>query len=53
MLRIGGNLGFAAGPAIGGFMAVSLTFAWIFGVAGLSVAVALILIEFPAKLINE
>jgi MFS family permease len=42
LLRIGGNLGFAAGPAIGGYLAASFSFAWIFGLAGLIVAIALI-----------
>jgi len=42
LLRIGGNLGFAAGPAVGGYLAASFSFAWIFGLAGLIVAIALI-----------
>jgi MFS family permease len=41
-LRIGGNLGFAIGPAIGGFMAAFLSYAWIFGLAGLIMGLALI-----------
>jgi MFS family permease len=44
LLRIGGNLGFAIGPAIGGFLAAFLSYAWIFGLAGLIVGMALIVI---------
>jgi MFS family permease len=32
LFRMGANLGWAAGPALGGFLAVSLSYAWIFGV---------------------
>ncbi len=44
--RIGGNLGWAAGPAIGGFLAGSLTYAWLFGLAGLIGILNIILILF-------
>jgi MFS family permease len=43
-VRIGGNLGFAIGPAIGGFMAAFVSFAWIFGLAGLIMGLAVIVI---------
>lgn len=46
LLRIGGNLGWAAGPAIGGVLAGKLTYAWLFGLAGLIGIINLILILF-------
>jgi MFS family permease len=49
LLRIGGNLGFAAGPAIGGFLAASLTYAWLFGLAGIITLVALVVIFFSFR----
>jgi len=44
--RIGGNLGWAAGPAIGGFLAGTLTYAWLFGLAGLIGLINIVLIVF-------
>ena len=35
LLRVGGNVGFAAGPAVGGYMLAFLSYAWLFGVAAL------------------
>jgi MFS family permease len=32
LLRIGQNLGWAAGPALGGYLLVSMSYAWLFGV---------------------
>jgi predicted MFS family arabinose efflux permease len=49
LLRIGGNLGFAAGPAIGGFLAVSLTYAWLFGLAALITLLALAFMFFSLR----
>jgi predicted MFS family arabinose efflux permease len=46
LLRIGGNLGFAAGPAIGGFLAASFTYAWLFGLAGIITFLALVFMFF-------
>ncbi len=43
-LRIGGNLGFAIGPAIGGFLAGYFSYAWIFGLAGLIMGLGLVVI---------
>jgi MFS family permease len=34
--RIGGNIGWAAGPAIGGYLATFLPYAWLFGVPALT-----------------
>jgi len=44
LLRISTNIGFAAGPALGGFLVVYLNFAWLFGMAGLVGLIALLLI---------
>ncbi|MBI4295013.1 MAG: MFS transporter [Chloroflexi bacterium] len=41
LLRAGQNLGWAAGPAAGGYLAASFTYAWLFGVAALISAIAL------------
>lgn len=49
LLRVGQNLGWAAGPAAGGYLAVSLPYAWLFGFAGLTGAVSLCLIYFFLK----
>jgi MFS family permease len=49
LLRIGGNLGFAAGPAIGGFLAASFTYAWLFGLAGIITLMALVFIFFSFR----
>ena len=49
LLRIGGNLGFAMGPAIGGFLAAFVSYAWLFGLAGLIMAVALVFMFFAFK----
>ncbi len=39
-LRVGRNLGWAAGPAVGGYLATFLSYAWLFGVAALIGALA-------------
>ncbi len=36
LLRVGVNAGWAAGPAVGGYLAASLPYAWLFGVAALT-----------------
>jgi len=46
LLRIGGNLGFAAGPALGGYLATFLPYAWLFGVAALVSILTFCLILF-------
>jgi MFS family permease len=35
LLRVGGNVGFAAGPAVGGYMLTVLSYEWLFGIAAL------------------
>ncbi|MGA3094714.1 MAG: MFS transporter [Dehalococcoidales bacterium] len=42
LVRIGGNLGWALGPALGGFLLASLHYSWLFGVATLMRGIALI-----------
>jgi len=46
LLRIGGNVGFAAGPALGGYLATFLPYAWLFGVAALVSILTFCLILF-------
>ncbi len=46
LLRVGINLGWAAGPAIGGYLATVLPYSWLFGVAALLTASALLLVLF-------
>ena len=46
LLRVGRNLGWAAGPAIGGYLATFLSYAWLFGVAVLMNALAFCIILF-------
>jgi len=44
LLRVGGNVGFAAGPAVGGYLLTFLPYTWLFGVAVLTSALAFLLI---------
>jgi MFS family permease len=43
LLRIGGNLGWAVGPALGGFLLTSLHYSWLFGAATIMRGVALLI----------
>lgn len=45
LLRVGINLGWAAGPAIGGYLAVSLAYCWLFAAAALLTIIALIIVS--------
>ena len=49
LLRVGINLGWAAGPAIGGYLATFLHYSWLFGVAALLTALALLIVSFFLK----
>jgi MFS family permease len=49
LLRVGINLGWAAGPAIGGYLATFLPYSWLFGVAALLTALALLFVLFFLK----
>ncbi len=42
LVRIGGNLGWAMGPALGGFLLATMHYSWLFGVATLMRGVALV-----------
>lgn len=44
LLRIGRNVGWAAGPALGGYLATFLPYSWLFGVTAIICAVTLIII---------
>ncbi|MGB2799277.1 MAG: MFS transporter [Dehalococcoidia bacterium] len=44
LMRVGENVGWAAGPAVGGYMAISLSYAWLFGVAALTSVLAFLII---------
>jgi MFS family permease len=46
ILRIGANLGWAAGPAIGGYLATFLPYGWLFGVAPLTCGIVFFIIFF-------
>lgn len=46
ILRIGANLGWAAGPAIGGYLATFLPYGWLFGVAPLTCGIVFLIIFF-------
>jgi predicted MFS family arabinose efflux permease len=46
ILRIGANIGWAAGPAIGGYLATFLPYAWLFGIAPLTCGIVALIIFF-------
>ena len=46
IIRIGANIGWAAGPAIGGFLATSLPYAWLFGIPTLTCGIVYLLVFF-------
>jgi len=46
LLRVGGNLGFAAGPALGAYLMTFLPYAWLFGLTTLTWALSFCLILF-------
>lgn len=46
LLRVGGNVGFAAGPAVGGYLMTFLPYAWLFGVTTFAWALAFLLTLF-------
>jgi len=49
LFRVGVNLGWAAGPAIGGYLATFLPYSWLFGVSALLTALALLLVLLYLK----
>ncbi len=46
ILRIGANIGWAAGPAIGGYMATFLPYAWLFGVPVITCGIVALIVFF-------
>jgi predicted MFS family arabinose efflux permease len=46
ILRIGANIGWAAGPAIGGYLATFLPYGWLFGIAPLTCGIVSLIIFF-------
>jgi MFS family permease len=46
ILRIGANIGWAAGPALGGYLAAFLPYGWLFGIAPLTCGIVSLIIFF-------
>jgi len=46
ILRIGANIGWAAGPAIGGYLATFLAYGWLFGIAPLTCGIVSLIVFF-------
>ena len=44
ILRIGANIGWAVGPAVGGYLASFLPYAWLFGVAALTCGIVFLIV---------
>jgi MFS family permease len=44
ILRTGANLGWAAGPAIGGYLATLLPYGWLFGIAAVTCGIASLIV---------
>ena len=49
LLRVGRNLGWASGPALGGYLATFLSYAWLFTTAVLMNTIAFLIILFSLK----
>jgi MFS family permease len=46
ILRIGANIGWAAGPAIGGYLATFWPYGWLFGIAALTCGIVSLIVFF-------
>ena len=46
ILRIGANMGWAAGPALGGYLADFVPYGWLFGIAALACGVVFLIVFF-------
>jgi MFS family permease len=46
LLRVGMNIGWAAGPALGGYLAIFLPYAWLFGVTALMSVLTFFIVLF-------
>jgi len=44
ILRIGGNIGWAFGPALGGYLAAFLPYGWLFGIAAIACGVVFLIV---------
>lgn len=49
LIRVGGNIGFAVGPAIGGYLRMFLSFGWLLGIASVTCAIVIVLVLFFLK----
>jgi MFS family permease len=49
ILRTGANVGWAAGPAIGGYLATFLPYGWLFGIAALSCGIVSLIVFFRVR----
>jgi MFS family permease len=49
LLRVGRNLGWASGPALGGYLATFLSYAWLFATAVLMNTIAFLIILFSLR----
>jgi MFS family permease len=49
ILRIGANIGWAAGPAIGGYLATFLPYGWLFGVPVLTSGIVCLIVLFAVR----
>ena len=46
LVRVGGNIGFALGPAIGGYLLTFVSYAWLLGIAALTCGLVMLLVMF-------
>ncbi|MCX6003525.1 MAG: MFS transporter [Chloroflexi bacterium] len=46
LVRVGGNIGFALGPALGGYLMTFISYEWLIGIAALTCAFVTILVLF-------
>jgi MFS family permease len=46
IIRIGVNIGWAAGPALGGYLAAFLPYGWLFGIAAIACGVVFLIVYF-------
>jgi MFS family permease len=49
ILRTGANIGWAAGPAIGGYLATFLPYGWLFGIAALTCGIVSVTVLFRVR----
>ena len=49
LVRVGGNIGFALGPAIGGYLRTFLAYGWLLGIAALACGIVALLIFYNLR----